>query len=93
MGGEGFSGSPVRAQALRLRREIRERPPRERSREDVAVAGSGTEMVNETGSDGVSTSAPPDVGKGPEPLKDPEYVAGVEMSGETGATADNMKYW
>ena len=27
---------------MRLRREMRERPPRERRREEVAVAGSGT---------------------------------------------------
>ncbi len=50
---------------MRLRREMRERPPRERRREDVAVAGSGTETVNEVGADGLSMSAPAVDGNGP----------------------------
>jgi hypothetical protein len=70
---------------------MRERPPRERRREEVAAAGSGTETVNEVEADGVSTSAPPDVGTGELNTKGiPEYVAGVEMSGETGGTYDNI---
>ena len=93
MGREGFSGNPGRVQALRLRREMRERPPRERRREEVAVAGSGTaEMVNEVeAARSLSWSGPSDVGTGELNAKGiPEYVAGVERSGETGGIYNNM---
>jgi hypothetical protein len=51
---------------------MRERPPRDRRREDVAVAGSGTETVNEVGADGLSMSAPAVDGNGPVKLLVPE---------------------
>ena len=59
-------GESGKAQALRLRREMRERPPRERRREEVAVAGSGTaEMVKEIVAVVVEISSVPSiVGKG-----------------------------